>query len=409
MIDTTEYTNSEKQKCFISYLDFEKPFDKLNWSFLQNVLKKLGFGKSFRRWIHIMYNDIESAVINNGFTSEYFKLKCGIRQGCPLSALLFLLAVEIFSKEVNRNPNIQGVKIGNKIVKISQLADDTICITSDIISVQLVLNILYMFSLTSGLKLNYQKTEILQIGVPLTIPKHTYNVKWEKVYALGTWFYKDNSQTVLHNYTSKLKHIEQNLQKWSKLNVTLQGKINAFKVVRVYPLQYPNTHTMLKWEKEKVYALGTWFYKDNSQTVLHNYTSKLKHIEQNLQKWSKLNVTLQGKINAFKIHALSKINYLIGSLSTPEWVIKDLEDIQYRFIWSNLKRKLKHNVLIANYNEGGLKLTDIPSYVKAQKVNWIKRFLVNENNISCLQEFIPGPGFTKGLKQKIVITLREKS
>ena len=65
-----------------------------------------------------MYNDIENAVINNGFTSENFKLKCGIRQGCPLSALLFLLAVEIFSKEVKRNPNIQDVKIGNKIVKI---------------------------------------------------------------------------------------------------------------------------------------------------------------------------------------------------------------------------------------------------------------------------------------------------
>ena len=54
-----------------------------------------------------------------------------------------------------------------------------------------------------------------------------------------------------------------------------------------------------------------------------------------------------------------------------------------------MKRKLKHNVLNANYNEGGLKLTDIPSYVKAQKVNWIKRFLVNENNVSYLQEFIP--------------------
>ena len=120
-----------------------------------------------------MYNDVESAVINNGFTSEYLKLKCGIRQGCPLSALLFLLTVEIFSKEVKRNPNIQGVKIGNKIVKISQLADDTICITSDIISVQLVLNILYMFSLTSGLKLNYQKTEnTTNRCTPYNAPKH---------------------------------------------------------------------------------------------------------------------------------------------------------------------------------------------------------------------------------------------
>ena len=146
---------------------------------------------------------------------------------------------------------------------------------------------------------------------------------------------------------------------------------------------------MLNGKKKRSMLWEHGFIKTTAKQLYHNYTSKLKHIEQNLQKWSKLNVTLQGKINAFKIHALSKINYLIGSLSTPKWVIKDLEDIQYRFIWSNLKRKLKHNVLIANYNEGGLKLTDIPSYVKAQKVNWIKRFLVNDNNVSYLQEFIP--------------------
>ena len=53
-----------------------------------------------------MYNDTETAVINNGFTYDYFKLKCGIRQGCPLSALLFLLAIEIFSKKVKINSNI---------------------------------------------------------------------------------------------------------------------------------------------------------------------------------------------------------------------------------------------------------------------------------------------------------------
>ena len=86
-------------------------------------------------------------------------------------ALLFLLTVEIFSNKVQRNPNIQGVKISNKIVKISQLAYDTICIASDLDSVRVLLNKLYMFSLMSGLKLNCQQTEMLQIGLPITIPK----------------------------------------------------------------------------------------------------------------------------------------------------------------------------------------------------------------------------------------------
>ena len=57
------------------------------------------------------------------------------------------------------------------------------------------------------------------------MPQNTYNVEWEteKVYALGTWFYKDNSQIVLHNFTSKLKHIEQNLQKMVKTKCHSSG------------------------------------------------------------------------------------------------------------------------------------------------------------------------------------------
>ena len=67
----------------------------VKWNFLKKVLNYYGFGYNFKRWITILYNDSESCVANNGYTSSFFKLSRGIRQGCPISALLFLLVVEI--------------------------------------------------------------------------------------------------------------------------------------------------------------------------------------------------------------------------------------------------------------------------------------------------------------------------
>ncbi len=76
-------------------VDFEKAFDSLNWIFLFKVLKHVNFGDKIIDHIKMLYNNIESTVINNGDTGKYSKLERGVRQGCPLSAYLFILAIEI--------------------------------------------------------------------------------------------------------------------------------------------------------------------------------------------------------------------------------------------------------------------------------------------------------------------------
>ena len=69
-------------------LDFKKAFDSLEWPLMIKVLITFNFGMSLRKWVTAFYSNIESAVTNNGFATNWFKLSKGVRQGCPLSPCL---------------------------------------------------------------------------------------------------------------------------------------------------------------------------------------------------------------------------------------------------------------------------------------------------------------------------------
>ncbi len=81
---------------------------------------------------------------------------CGVRQGCPVSPYLFLIAVHFLNLYVRRS-NINGVTIGNVELIISQLADDTALFLKDSSQVSVALNILQVFTKASGLNLNIDK------------------------------------------------------------------------------------------------------------------------------------------------------------------------------------------------------------------------------------------------------------
>ena len=119
-----------------------------------------------------MYNSSESCIINNCWLSSYFDLHRGIRQGCPLSALLFLLAVEIMATHVRQSSDISGFTINNNYVffpdfsdiKISQVADDTTLFVTDEISIHNAIAVVNAFGSVSGLQLNVGKSEGLWLG-----------------------------------------------------------------------------------------------------------------------------------------------------------------------------------------------------------------------------------------------------
>ena len=108
----------------ILFLDFEKAFDSLEWDYLFEVLNAMNFGPSFRNWIRTFYHNISSCIVNNGHASEFY-LQRGVGQRCPLSGLLFVLAVEPLANQIRINESIKGLKNGNKVTKLSLYADDT--------------------------------------------------------------------------------------------------------------------------------------------------------------------------------------------------------------------------------------------------------------------------------------------
>ena len=131
-----EYTENENIPGLLIYIDFQKAFDTLEWNFLFNCLNAFNFGPEFKRWIKTFYKNIQSCVINNGLTSDYFYLTRGVRQGDPLSPYLFLLAVEILATAVRENTEIKGIAIERQETKLLQYADDTTAVLSDLDSAQ---------------------------------------------------------------------------------------------------------------------------------------------------------------------------------------------------------------------------------------------------------------------------------
>ena len=114
-------------------------------------------------------------ILNNRWSSNFFKLSRGVRQGFPLSAYLFILAAEIMAETFRKSKKIRGITIKDTDIKLSQYADDTtLVLDGSEESLKESIELLDSFSRASGLRLNSKKKEALWIGskanAPLKVP-----------------------------------------------------------------------------------------------------------------------------------------------------------------------------------------------------------------------------------------------
>ena len=274
--DIIEITEIRKIEGFLVTMDIEKAFDSLDHNFLISTLEKYGFGQNFILWIKILLNDQESCVINGGKTTKYFMLGRGARQGDPISAFLFILALEILFLLIKTKPEIAGLTIFDHCYLYSAYADDTTFFLKDTISIKNMVDTFHLFSEFSGLKPNLSKCEITGIGVLKGVQvavcgMRCVDLKNDTLKILGTHFSYNEKLKEERNFYTTVTNIQRVLKIWKMRNLTLEGKIVIFKTLAISKIVFQSMITPVPRhivnELERIQKAFLW--KNSSPKIKH--------------------------------------------------------------------------------------------------------------------------------------------
>ena len=338
-------TKNQELPGLILSVDFEKAFDTVSWEFIEKVLKYFNFGPSFISWIKLFQKGSESCIIQNGFMSDFLKLKRGCRQGDPVSPYVFILCAEILGKMLRKNENVKGIIINTKELLLSQYADDTqIFLDGTEDSLRAALEVLDRFYAISGLKINIEKTKSIWIGSLSNSDNRicrNYNLDWTNGHfkILGVTFTTEVFDIWDVNAPPILTRVESLLNQWSKRKLTLFGRITIIK-----------------------------------------------------------SLTLSKFIHLF-----------LALPNPPGDLIKRLDTLFFKFLWNSGPDRIKRNTIIKDMSAGGLRMVNINVFIKSLKITWLRRIIQNDRNVSWYtlsgidfhKLFTLGIGYAKTLSQNM--------
>jgi len=283
-------------------IDIEKAFDTLNWQFLLTVLTSFGFYDKFCKWIHTILQSAKLSISINGKLHGYFNCSRGVRQGDPLSPLLFCLAEEVISRNLTKLVREKNLKLihGTRDLQIPShflYADDMMIFGKGINSNIMVLKKVFLnYAEASGQLVNPQKSSIY----------------------VGSIF------------TAKLNQI---------------ANLIGFKIGTL-PFTY----------------LGVPIYKGKPKYC--HFQPLADKVKSKLLAWKASLLSIIGRVKLVKSVVQSMLLYCLSIYSWPVKLLKDLEKWMRSFIWSGdvNQRKLVtvawHKVC-KPFKEGGLGIRNL--------------------------------------------------
>lgn len=159
--------HARKETSVFLKLDISRAFDLLNWSFLFEVMRKKGFGLKWCTWILILLRTANTRVIVNGVPGRSFIHAKGLRQGDPVSPLLFVIAMDVLSRIMIKAESLGVVSSFTGITahqSVSIYADDVaLFVKPRAPDLAFVRAMLHAFGVASGLRVNYQKSLAIMI------------------------------------------------------------------------------------------------------------------------------------------------------------------------------------------------------------------------------------------------------
>lgn len=145
-------------------LDMAKTFDSVDWHYMSTVPRHMGFGEVFLTWILLLYRSPKATIKIGMSVSEQFSVGRGTRHGCPLSLAMFALAIEPIAIALRASTEVKALEVGGIRECMSLYADHMLLFLEDPgPSLEAVFEILCTFAKFSGLRVNWEKSNIMAI------------------------------------------------------------------------------------------------------------------------------------------------------------------------------------------------------------------------------------------------------
>jgi len=221
-----EYTNDKNMPAAIISIDQSKAFDRVSHDYLFSVLSNLGFKPTFISLIKLLYTEINSSILVNGFISEQFPVERSVRQGCCLSPLLYVITMEPLAHRIRTNPMIKGIPLPGtaETAKICQYADDTNLFISDTKSVKYILELVELYGKMTGAVLNLDKTFGIWLGRWRGRTDEPCGIKWttecQKFYGI----YIGGKEAIQKTWDNVIKKLEKCILLYSRRDLSFKGR-----------------------------------------------------------------------------------------------------------------------------------------------------------------------------------------
>ena len=258
-----EYDN----QLYICYIDFEKAFDRVNWKTLMETLRRLGIDWKDRRLIQDLYiNQIATIRIDNEESNPAI-IGQGVRQGCLLSPLLFLIYTERMMIEALDNVD-EGMVIGGETIKEVRFADDQAMVANTERGLQKLINSLNLKAKDFNMKINVKKTKAMRISrsgeETINITLDNQQVEQVKSFkylgAIITSNGRCNEEIRTRIAMAKTAFMKRRELLTKALHIETKKKI-VKTIIWSVALYGSETWTLQEKDKKRIEALETWIWR----------------------------------------------------------------------------------------------------------------------------------------------------
>ncbi|GKE31453.1 RNA-directed DNA polymerase, eukaryota, reverse transcriptase zinc-binding domain protein, partial [Tanacetum coccineum] len=167
--DLVNECRSKKKQSLVFKVDFEKAFDSVRWDYLDDILRRFGFGKKWCSWIQSFLRSSRGLVIVNGSPAEEFQFHKGLKQGDPLSPFLFILVMESLHISFQRVVDagmFKVIMLSPSLISLIFYADDAIFMGQwNESNLDTIVHVLECFHHDSSLRINMSKSKLMGIYV----------------------------------------------------------------------------------------------------------------------------------------------------------------------------------------------------------------------------------------------------